>query len=53
MTTHDMILLCSSLQRAFVFGARFCHLCSFWKIWVPPTDGSKHAAASRSTANFS
>ena len=49
MTTHEMILLCSSLQGVrrciplcLVLG---CHFCRFWKIWVPPTYSLKHAAA--------
>ena len=51
MTTHEMVLLCSSLQ-SFVFGCGFCHLCSSWKIGLPPTYSFKHAAACCSTANF-
>ena len=49
MTTHEMILLCSSLQ-----GVKRCiPLClivgvaTFGKFWVPPTYGLKHAAAGR------
>ena len=40
-------------MHAFVFGSGFCHLFSFWKIWLPPTYGLKHASARRSTATFS
>ena len=32
-------------MHSFVFGCGFCHFCSFWKIWVPPTCGIKHAVA--------
>ena len=50
MTTHEMILLCSSLQGV---GTWVCHLCSFWRIGSPPTYGLNHAAACRSAAHFS
>ena len=40
-------------MHSFVFGSRFCHFCSFWKIWVPPTHGLKYAAACRGSADFS
>ena len=58
MTTHEMILLCPSLQGVrrcipFVFDVPFCHLCSLWKIGLTPTNGLKHAAACRGTANLS
>ena len=57
MTTHEMILLCSFLQvSADAFLCVWfwvCHFCSFWKIWLPPTYGLKHAAVCRSTAIFS
>ena len=56
-TTHEMILLCSSLR---VLGHRFLCVWS-WVLpplqplenWAPPTYGLKHAAACHSTANFS
>ena len=40
-------------MHSFVFGFGFCHVWSFWKIWVTPTYGLKHATACCSTANFS
>jgi hypothetical protein len=50
MTTHEMILLCSSLQGVkrciplcLVLG--FVTFVAFGKFWVPPTYGLKHAAA--------
>ena len=33
-------------MHSFVFGSGFCHFCSGWKIWVPPTYGLKHACRS-------
>ena len=44
MTTHEMILRCQ-VMHSFVFGSGFCHLCSLWKSRLPPTCGSKYAAA--------
>ena len=41
---NQMVLMPASLRLGLGFG--------FWKIWVPPTYGLKHAAACR-TANFS
>ena len=32
-------------MHSLVFGAWFCHFCSSWKLWVPPTNGLTHAAA--------
>ena len=56
MTTHEMLLLCSSLQ-----GVRRCIPLSLVLGFgtfsasgrKPPTYGLKHAAACRSAANFS
>ena len=50
MTAHRMILLWSSLQGVgrcipLCLGLGFTPFCSFWKMWVPPTYGLKHAAA--------
>ena len=55
MTTHEMILLCSSLQGvgtciSFCLVLGFASFAAFGK---PPTYGLKHAAACRSKANFS
>ena len=49
MTPREMILVfifagCREMH-SFVFGSGFCHLCSFWKIGLPPTYGLKPAAA--------
>ena len=58
MTTHEMVLLCSSLQGVgrcislcLVLG--FATFVAFGNFGYPPTSGLKNAAACRSTANFS
>ena len=38
------VLLCLSNSFSLIW-FRFCHLCRFWKIGLPPTYGLKHAAA--------
>ena len=40
-------------MHSFVFGSGVCHFGSFWKIWLPPTYGLKHAAACRSMPQHS
>ena len=58
MTTLEMILLCPSLHGVrrcipLCLMSRFATFAAFWKVGLPPTHGLKHAAACRSTANFS
>ena len=42
---NQMVPMSASLRLGLDF--------SFWKIWVPPTYGLKHATACRGSANFS